>query len=816
VVRENRAASNDPAVDITRIEFRAAPLPTGEVRWVHGVARIVRDAGGRALRMIGVNIDITDLARAREDANAASQAKTAFLANMSHEIRTPMNAIIGMSHLALKTELSPRQRNYLQKIQQSGQHLLGILNDILDFSKVEAGKLVVESAPFELDQLMENVATLIAEKAQAKGLELIYDLPAEVPQSLVGDPLRLSQILINYATNAVKFTERGEIDMVVRAVERSDTEVLLRFEVRDTGIGLSTEQIARLFQSFQQADTSTTRQYGGTGLGLAISKRLAALMGGDVGVDSQPGVGSSFWFTARLGVREQRAPRLLPQIDLRGMRVLVVDDNENAATVLSQMLASTGFQTTVVHSGAEAISAVQHAAAAGQPFDVATLDWQMPEMDGLETARRIADLAPALAPHLVMVSAYGRSELPADQPAPVADWLQKPVSASQLFNTMMRILGHASRPVEGLLHVAPGAAPLDAIAPLRGARLLLVEDNELNQQVASELLHDAGFHVQIAEHGQRALEMVASARGAGALYDLVLMDMQMPVMDGVTATRLLRRDAALAHVPILAMTANAMQADRDRCIEAGMNDFVTKPIDPDALWQALARWIRPRAGLGSPSSAWPRFGQAAQAAPQQPIPTGIAGLDTQLGLRRVMGKQSLYLSMLHKFAAAQADVPRQIRTALAEDENTLAIRLAHTLRGLAGNIGASTLQEAATRVELHLAARAASDLAPDDEATEPLLAKLALELDAIVVPLKAALAAADAVAATTVAAVDSGPLLQRLRALLADSDPDAADYFSEHKQALRVPLGPAHRQVEEAVASYDFEGALAALAEAVA
>ena len=784
------------------------------------IATFVADDGDRTL-LISTVTDITERKRAevamraaKELAEDSTRMKSDFLANMSHEIRTPMNAIIGMAHLALRTELTPRQRDYLKKIQGSGQHLLGIINDILDFSKIEAGKLAVEHTDFELEKVLDNVANLIGEKTGAKGLELVFDVDAAVPRYLIGDPLRLGQILINYANNAVKFTERGEIAIRVQRLDDADDAVLLHFAVKDTGIGLGEEQIGRLFQSFSQADASTTRKFGGTGLGLAISKKLAELMGGEVGVDSRLGHGSTFWFTARLGHSHVEHRSLLPAADLRGRQVLVVDDNDHARAVIATTLQSMSFAVDDVASGRLAVEAMQRAAnpaTGGAPYEIVFLDWQMPEMDGLETARMIRSMGFSPPPHLVMITAFGREEvLKQAEVVGIEDVIVKPVSASLLFDTAMRLLG-ADRLEQHRSSDEP-ILPLDGLQTIRGARILLVEDNELNQEVATELLHDVGMVVDIAGDGAVALRRLQEAD-----YDIILMDMQMPVMDGVTATREIKKLGRYDLIPIVAMTANAMQVDKDRCLAAGMVDFVAKPIEPDELWRMLLKWIPARADAMPPApmalpSAELAVGNEIPRAIFDSIPSHIPGLNIALGLRRVLGKHSLYLSLLKKFVAGQHAAAELMRNLLDEDDWASAERVAHTLKGLAGNIGAVELQGDAAELEAAIKARQVR------ASVDSLLAATEIRLKQLVAVLQQKLPAEPpAPIATNASSVDRAALESvciKLAALLANDNSKANEVLKQHRDLFQAALGAGLTPLENAVVSYEYDEALKHLAAA--
>lgn len=523
----------------------------------------------------------------KEAAESLARARSEFLANLSHEVRTPMNVILGLSHLVLKTELNERQREYFGKIEKSSQHLLAVVNDILDFSKIEAGKLNVEHAHFELERLLDSVTNLIGDKAAAKFLTLSFDVARDVPIQLVGDALRLGQILINFANNAVKFTDAGGILIRVIKTDETPQDVQIRFEVSDTGLGIPSDALDTLFEGFQQVANPAHRKLGGSGLGLAIAKRLAEAMGGQVGVQSVEGKGSTFWCTIRLGKGRLPQRALVPSLDLRGLRVLVADDNETARTVLSEMLIQMSFDVDVVDSGPAAIAALQVASTGARPYALVFLDWRMPGMDGTETAMNIKALALNPRPHCIMVTGYGKEHvLKGAKLAHVDDLLIKPVDASVLFDTVVRVLSKEDR-----LLVASSSEPADdsLLAELKGARVLVVEDNEVNAYLTKTLLENAGFVVDVAENGAIGLAKVKDN-----WYDLVFMDMQMPVMDGITATQEIRRIDRLSRLPIVAITANTSEEDRMRCLAAGMNDFLPKPLAPKGLWRAMLQWVTPR------------------------------------------------------------------------------------------------------------------------------------------------------------------------------------------------------------------------------
>ena len=792
-----------------------------EMRWIDGAihhelywGQGIRKADGKPAGMVGVILDVSDtvhaniaLQAAKVAAEEAGAAKSAFLANMSHEIRTPMNAIIGLSGLALKNEMPPRIQDYLTKIKQSGEHLLGIINDILDYSKIESGKMEVESVPFEIDAIMENVITLISEKVEDKGLELLCRIHSDIPKTLLGDPLRIGQILINLTNNAVKFTQHGEIKLTISIQERLEKQVLLLFQISDTGIGLSQEQIGKLFKSFEQADRSTTRKYGGTGLGLAISKSLVQAMGGEIGVESTVGAGAQFWFTAQLGIGSSERFIPTPAVDLHGRLVLVVDDNEAAALMLVDTLSELGFAVDHVGSGQAALERLKAADALNKPYDFVLMDWQMPEMDGLETVKAIAAQHIRNTPFVLMVTAHRRAELvKAAEALGIDHVLAKPVSGSLLVNTMMHILGHDQGDAK-LLQVNRQDDRYEArLAPIRGARILLVEDNEINQQVAVELLASVGFEVEVAGDGQIAVNQIQARFADKRPYDIVLMDMQMPVMDGCTAARLVRETHSAQDFPIVAMTANAMKDDRDRCLSAGMNAVVTKPSHPESLWKALLTWIQVREGMGValPTAAAPIDIQADALTERL---RSIPGLDVDLGLMRTTDNPAFYASMLRKFVPSQEDAVVQMQQALEAQDLASAERIAHTLKGVSASLGATDLPEQAELLEMLLRTGV------QGEELKHAIAQTLQALERLIAGLKATpgllltQSAADASTLSAAQRSSAEQLLTSIQTLLAEDDAEAAALWESHAALLRAVV-PQAAQVEAAIAGFDYEAAL--------
>ena len=719
-------------------------------------------------------IDITarikaeeSMRHAREMAEEATKMKSDFLANMSHEIRTPMNAIIGMTHLALQTRLDARQKNYIEKVSRSADNLLGIIDDILDFSKIEAGKLSMEHIAFDLEEVMENLASLVGLKAEDKGLELLFSAASDIPAGLNGDPLRLGQILLNLCNNAVKFTQSGEIIVGIDTVTRSDSGIVLHFFVTDSGIGMTPEQCTRLFQPFSQADASTTRNYGGTGLGLVISKRLVELMEGRIWAESEIGKGSTFHFHAQFGV--QAIPSTETPL-LRGKRVLVVDDNAAARAILCGMCRHFGLAADAVSNGAQALQ--RFATADTPPYELVLIDWKMPQMDGIECLHRLQEQPHKTA--LILMSAFGRAgDMDEQNCAPPKAVLAKPITPSRLYEALCEALG----PGNGVAAQAKGAA--EEVRQMSGARLLLVEDNEMNQELAVELLKNAGISVVLANNGQEALDLLER----DTAFDGILMDCQMPVMDGYTASRAIRSNPAFDRMPILAMTANAMASDRKKALDAGMNDHIAKPLEVKRMFATLSQWVKP----------------IHTAAPV------IPGIDQAAGLATCMNDALLYQSLLQKFSLM--DFATEFAAALKDPDPLAALRCTHTLKGTAGNIGAKGVAAAAAVLEQACREKC------EKPALEELAHRVEAELEPVLGRLRGLARHEENRAAPEIERITA--LLEKLAAQLEQHDAQSCDTVEmllafAHEAAFCAQQGTLCKsllQVAQQVNEFDFEQA---------
>ena len=785
--------------DSFTVEFRLR-RHDGEYRWLTNRAVPRYDDDGAFLGYIGSCMDITDRMAVEEAALAASRAKSEFLANMSHEIRTPMNAILGLSELVLRTDLQPKQRDDLNKINSSATALLRILNDILDFTKMDAGKLELESTPFDLGGVVADLAALVSESARAKQLEFLIHLGAEVPRNLIGDPLRLGQVLTNLVGNAVKFTAAGQVLVRATVIEREAKRVNLLFSVDDQGIGIAADQMSRLFTSFSQADSSVTRRYGGTGLGLVISKNLVERMGGQLTVSSRVGTGTQFQFSLWFDISDVASKRQWESSPVTGMRVLAIDASAVALDIMVELLADLGARVDGENDAASGLGALREAAST-DPYSLVLLSTNADPFGGKAVAATILrDLGLAQPPAVVMVTTGRAQALSPDiERIGVRAVLEQPVSQASLWEVVADLFAPAMTALRSTQnHEA------QQYTDLHGIRVLVVEDNEINQQIVQELLALVGVRVTIAANGAQALDLLRAAPDP-LPWSMVFMDIQMPEMDGHQATQAIRADRRFDGLPVVAMTAHAMQEERDRCRDEGMCDHLTKPMNSNDLYQCVRRWTggHVQAIRGSEVEALP-------VAPSQPPAERlqIDGVDVEAGLAHVGGNDRLYRSLLQRFVDSSGEMLLQMDLAIDSGDRQTGLRMAHTLRGLAATLGSSSVAAASGAVEA--AFRQGSRV---DE-RRALVATLARALEALLHSIRCALARSPCVNPGRIGCPETQTaeaVRKRLEAMLVQSDPSASRLLEDHEIVLLPCLGEAYATIVALLHEFDFEQALAAL-----
>ncbi|MGP2543612.1 CHASE domain-containing protein [Yersinia sp. 2541 StPb PI] len=786
-----------------------------EVHFIQSTGTVERDESGKAMLMMGINRDITQqreaeniLKTAREAAEEANKAKSAFLANMSHELRTPMNAILGMLTLLRRTGLDRKQADYAVKSEAATRTLLRLLNDILDFSKIESGKMELECIPFDIHVMLRDLAVILSSNLKVKKVEVLFDIDPSLPQFVEGDSMRLQQILTNLGGNALKFTELGEVVLFIKVITQDSHHVTLHFGVRDTGIGIAPENQESIFSGFTQAEASTTRRFGGTGLGLVISQRFVALMGGTLTLESEPGKGSLFHFTITLSlpsytnlVINNETPNTLVNRAqaLNNLRVLVVDDNPTACDLIKQMGESLKWTVDVATSGNDALQLMRQQHDSGITYGALFIDWQMPGLDGWQTSKCVRELMPVdNGPMIVMITAHDREMLlqrSEEEQALLDGYLVKPITASMLLDSVIDALSERKQP-----DVAKPAIT-ESLHRLSGVRLLIVEDNLNNQQIARELLEDEGAEVSIANHGKEAIEILEHHPSS---FDLILMDLQMPVMDGYNATKYIRKSLGLKNLPIIAMTANAMASDRDACLAAGMNDHIGKPFDLNNLIHIIRKYSGQTDVVATISHITPVLLSA-----ELKNVAATAGIDVDTALNRLGGDITLYQKMLSLLSEDLANFPTQLEILLTEGDHLSASRLLHTIKGLAAQLGATGLSLSAGQGEKLFSQGAI----PTADTINQLLSEMRNKVSVIQsgIMILIPMLSKDNTSNVVAEAVDIKPIeleLNRLMLLLQNSDMAALELMNKLMMTFAKQLNGQLSPLNDAVNQLDFANAI--------